>query len=75
MHTEPQPAQESGIRRLVITPLLIIASLYSLYLVIHPYTPLSKLSISVLDLTQVQTGDPRFFPAHHRILSLFAPGP
>ncbi len=40
--------------RFVITPLLIIASLYSLYLVIHPYTPFSKLTISILDLTEVQ---------------------
>jgi TRAP transporter 4TM/12TM fusion protein len=33
---------------------MVLASLYSLYLVIHPYTPMSVLSISVLDITQVQ---------------------
>ncbi|MGC1404677.1 MAG: TRAP transporter fused permease subunit [Thermodesulfobacteriota bacterium] len=61
MHTETQSSQDSGLRRLIITPLLIIASLYSIYLVIHPYTPLSKLSISVLDLTQVQRATHVFF--------------
>jgi TRAP transporter 4TM/12TM fusion protein len=61
MHMEPQATQESGLRRLIITPLLIMASVYSLYLVIHPYTPLSKLSISVLDLTQVQRATHVFF--------------
>jgi TRAP transporter 4TM/12TM fusion protein len=61
MHDEPQVTQESGLNRLLITPLLIIASLYSLYLVIHPYTPLSKLSISFLDLTQVQRATHVFF--------------
>jgi len=61
MHDEPPATQESGLRRLIITPLLIIASLYSLYLVIHPYTPLSKLSISFLDLTQLQRATHVFF--------------
>ncbi len=61
MHDESQVIQEGGLKRLVITPLLIIASLYSLYLVIHPYTPLSKLSISFLDLTQVQRATHVFF--------------
>ena len=61
MHVEPQSTQDSILRRFIITPLLIIASLYSLYLVIHPYTPLSKLSISILDLTQVQRATHVFF--------------
>jgi TRAP transporter 4TM/12TM fusion protein len=54
MHEETQSVLGSGLGRFIITPLLIIASLYSIYLVIHPYTPFSKLSISVLDITQVQ---------------------
>ena len=54
MHEEPLPSREGKLGRFVITPLLIIASLYSLYLVIHPYTPFSKLTISILDLTEVQ---------------------
>ncbi len=61
MQDEPQATQESGLNHLLITPLLIIASLYSLYLVIHPYTPLSKLSISFLDITQVQRATHVFF--------------
>jgi len=32
----------------------VIGTLYHLYLVIHPYTPLSQWRFSVLDLTQVQ---------------------
>ena len=50
MQAEPQSAQDGFLKRFIITPLLIIASLYSLYLVVHPYTPLSKLSISFLTL-------------------------
>ncbi|ROQ92018.1 TRAP transporter permease [Desulfosoma caldarium] len=41
------------IRRLVHV-LAIVATLYHLYLVVHPYTPLSSLHVSLLDLTQVQ---------------------
>src|SRR5690625_1406476 len=33
---------------------LVAASLYHLYLVIHPFTPFASLSIPILDLTQVQ---------------------
>ena len=61
MQTEPQGTQDGVLKRFIITPLLIIASLYSLYLVVHPYTPLSKLSISILDLTQVQRATHVFF--------------
>ena len=61
MQAEPQSAQDGFLKRFIITPLLIIASLYSLYLVVHPYTPLSKLSISILDLTQVQRATHVFF--------------
>jgi len=59
MHTET--GDESRFGRFLITPILIIASLYSLYLVIHPYTPLSKMSLSILDLTQVQRATHVFF--------------
>ncbi len=41
------------IRRLVHV-LAILGTLYHLYLVVHPHTPLSSLRISILDLTQVQ---------------------
>ena len=34
--------------------LAIIGTLYHIYLVIHPYTPLSRYHISILSLTQVQ---------------------
>jgi TRAP-type uncharacterized transport system fused permease subunit len=54
MHHEDDGSHDSALRRLLINPLLVLASLYSLYLVLHPYTPLSKLNISILDLTQVQ---------------------
>jgi TRAP-type uncharacterized transport system fused permease subunit len=54
MHEEPLAGREGKFGRFVIKPLLIIASLYSLYLVLHPYMPISKLSIIILDLTEVQ---------------------
>ncbi len=41
------------IRRVVFV-LAIIGTLYHLYLVVHPYTPLSRYHISILNLTQVQ---------------------
>lgn len=59
MHSET--ADQSRLNRFIITPILIIASLYSLYLVIHPYTPFSKMSLSILDLTQVQRATHVFF--------------
>ena len=59
MHSE---ATDVGrFNRFIITPILVIASLYSLYLVIHPYTPFSKMSISILDLTQLQRATHVFF--------------
>ncbi len=61
MHNELGDSQESGLKAWLITPLLILASLYSLYLVIHPYTPMSKLDLPVLDLTQVQRATHVFF--------------
>jgi TRAP transporter 4TM/12TM fusion protein len=54
MEMETNQGEPSSFHRWVIAPILIIASLYSIYLVIHPYTPLSNLSLSILDLTQVQ---------------------
>lgn len=38
----------------VLAVVAIIGTLYHIYLVIHPYTPIADLRISVLDLTQVQ---------------------
>jgi TRAP transporter 4TM/12TM fusion protein len=40
--------------RRVLYAVAIVGTLYHLYLVVHPYTPLARLRISVLDLTQVQ---------------------
>ena len=44
---------DSLVKRLV-TVVAIIGTLYHLYIVIHPFTPLATLRISLLDLTQVQ---------------------
>jgi TRAP transporter 4TM/12TM fusion protein len=44
---------DTVVKRL-LTVLAIIGTLYHIYLVIHPFTPLADLRISVLDLTQVQ---------------------
>ncbi|MBF6592925.1 MAG: TRAP transporter fused permease subunit [Thermaceae bacterium] len=40
---------------------LLVAALYSIYLVIHPFTPLSKLSISFLDTVQLERATHVFF--------------
>lgn len=53
MHNEPI-SQEDNLGRFVIKPLLVIASIYSLYLVIHPFTPFAGFSLSILDLTELQ---------------------
>jgi TRAP transporter 4TM/12TM fusion protein len=76
MHEDTQSATKSGLGRYIITPLLIIASLYSIYLVVHPYTPLSKISIPVLDLTQVQRATHVFLLliTGYLLSSLKAPG-
>jgi len=44
---------DAVIRRLV-TIIAILGTLYHLYLVIHPFTPLAGWNVSLLDLTQVQ---------------------
>ncbi|MEJ5376588.1 MAG: TRAP transporter fused permease subunit [bacterium] len=40
---------------------LIVASVFSLYWVIHPHTPLSQKNILILDITQVSRGTHVFF--------------
>lgn len=67
---------EEKVKRLT-TGVLVVASLYSLYLVIHPYTPLSTLSISILDLVQVQRATHVMFLlfAGYLVFSLREPGP
>ncbi|MER3553900.1 MAG: transporter [Meiothermus sp.] len=40
---------------------LLVAALYSIYLVIHPFTPLSKLSITFLDTVQLERATHVFF--------------
>ncbi len=44
---------DSLVKRLVAV-LAITGTLYHIYIVIHPFTPLAGLKISILDLTQVQ---------------------
>jgi TRAP transporter 4TM/12TM fusion protein len=44
---------DAVIRR-ILTVLAVTGTLYHLYLVIHPYTPLAEFHVSLLDLTQVQ---------------------
>ena len=34
--------------------ILILGALYSLYLVLHPFTPLAKAEIPILDIVQLQ---------------------
>ncbi len=65
MQEEPQTTQQGTLWRFVIKPFLVLASLYSLYLVLHPYTPIAKLSLDILDLTEVQRST-------HVFLLLFA---
>ncbi len=59
------------------TWVLVTASLYSLYLVVHPYTPLSRLSIDFLDLIQVERATHVFFLvfAGYLIYALRKPAP
>jgi len=40
---------------------LFVAAIYSLYLVLHPFTPLSRLNISILDQIQLQRAVHVFF--------------
>jgi TRAP transporter 4TM/12TM fusion protein len=60
MHDEPI-IQGNKLGRYLITPLLVLASVYSLYLVIHPFTPFAGVSLSILDLTEVQRSTHVFF--------------
>ncbi len=60
MHDETV-IRENRLGRYIITPLLVIASIYSLYLVIHPHTPFSRLHIGILDLTELQRSTHVFF--------------
>lgn len=41
--------------------ILFVAALYSLYLVVHPFTPLSRLNISILDQIQLERAVHVFF--------------
>lgn len=47
--------------RKVVAITAVIGTLYHLYLVLHPYTPLAGLHLAVLDLTQVQRATHVFF--------------
>lgn len=53
---EPTPGlpHEYPLLRRITLLLAILGTFYHLYLVVHPYTPLSRFHVSVLDLTQVQ---------------------
>lgn len=50
---EPVAPPLPGVRRVMLA-VAILGTLYHLYLVVHPYTPLARYHVSVLDLTQVQ---------------------
>lgn len=63
-----QEVQETGLGKIaskILHVVLVLASLYSIYVVIHPYTPLAKIQISILDITQLQR-------ATHVFLLLFS---
>ncbi len=59
-HAEETTRDSSPLGR-VLQWLFLIAALYSIYLVIHPYTPLKRLNIPVLDLIQIQRSVHVFF--------------
>ncbi|KIQ55321.1 transporter [Meiothermus taiwanensis] len=50
IHTSLPPSPLGRLTRL----LLILGSLYSLYLVLHPFTPLAQAHINLLDIVQLQ---------------------
>ncbi|MCX7822393.1 MAG: TRAP transporter fused permease subunit [Syntrophobacterales bacterium] len=54
LSSELQPKGFTAIVSKLLTVALTLASLYSIYVVIHPHTPLAKLQISILDITQLQ---------------------
>ncbi len=54
-------ATKSNFLKKVIFGILLIATLYHIYLVIHPFTPLAVYHISILKLTQVQRAVHVFF--------------
>ncbi len=54
-------ATENSFLKKIIFGILLIATLYHIYLVIHPFTPWSSYHISILKLTQVQRAVHVFF--------------
>ena len=54
-------ATEKNLLKKIIFSILLIATLYHIYLVIHPFTPLSRYHISILKLTQVERAVHVFF--------------
>ncbi len=54
-------ATEKNILKKIIFSVLLIATLYHIYVVIHPFTPLSNYHISIFNLTQVKRAIHVFF--------------
>lgn len=50
---EAHPLPDTPLARLA-RGVLLLGALYSLYLVLHPFTPLAKAKIPLLDIVQLQ---------------------
>jgi TRAP transporter 4TM/12TM fusion protein len=73
-HLETSPPSASPLYRLA-RAVLILGALYSLYLVLHPFTPLAKAEIPLLDLIQLQRSvHVLFLLLGGYLLSFFRPG-
>lgn len=58
------PQEQSGpptVLSRVVWVVLLVAALYSLYLVLHPFTPFANLDISILDVVQLERAVHVFF--------------
>ncbi len=53
MHEETRPLPPTPLTRLTHA-ILLLGALYSLYLVLHPFTPLARAEIPILDIVQLQ---------------------
>lgn len=60
MELSQESTQKTPLRRFTWA-VLLVAALYSLYLVIHPFTPFSRSNISILDVVQLERAVHVFF--------------
>ncbi len=67
-------ATEKNILNRIIFAILLTATLYHLYIVIHPFTPLSNYHISIFNLTQVKRAIHVFFLLLSGYLIIFQKG-